>query len=66
MGPPGMFTAVAEARRQLRRDIPNLFVAGDYTRVPSVNGALAGGVASAEEILGLSKVREQSPEARQQ
>ena len=51
MGPPGMFTAVAEARRQLGRDIPNLILAGDYTRVPSVNGALASGVAAAEEAL---------------
>ena len=49
MGPPGMFGAVAEAGRTLRRDIPNLFLAGDYTRVPSVNGALASGVGAAEE-----------------
>ena len=60
MGPPGMFTAVADARRRLGRYIPDLLLAGDYTRVHSVSGALAGGVASAEEILGLSKVRERS------
>ena len=60
MGPPGMFTAVADARRRLGRDIPDLLLAGDYTRVHSVNGALAGGGASAEAILGLSKVRERS------
>ena len=54
MGPPGMFTAVTDARHRLRRDIPNLFLAGDYTRVPSVNGALASGVTAAEEVLGLS------------
>ena len=53
MGPPGMFAAVADARRLLGRDIPNLFLAGDYTRVASVNGALASGVAAAEEVLDL-------------
>ena len=53
MGPPGMFTAVADVRRQLGRHIPNLFLAGDYTRVPSVNGALASGIGSAEEAAGL-------------
>ena len=60
MGAPGIFTAVADARRRLDRYIPNLFLEGDYTRAPSVNGARAGGVASAEEILGPSKVRERS------
>ena len=49
MGPPGMFGAVAQARRQLRSEVSNLFLAGDYTRVPSVNGALASGVGAAEE-----------------
>ena len=53
MGQPGMFTAVADIRRQLGRDIPNLFLAGDYTSVPSVNGALASGVGAAEEVTGL-------------
>lgn len=53
MGPPGMFTAVAELRRRLARDIPNLFLAGDWTRVPSVNGALASGVGAAEEAAEL-------------
>ena len=33
-GPPGMFRAVANTRRELGRDVPNLFLAGDYTRVP--------------------------------
>ena len=60
MGPQGMFTAVADARRRLGRDIPNLFLAGDYTRVPSVNGALASGVAAAEEVLGLLRGGERS------
>ena len=60
MGPPGMFTTVADIRRRLGRDIPNLFLAGDYTRVPSVNGALASGVGAAEEVVALL---ESSPSA---
>ena len=55
-GPPGMFKAVANSRRELGQEIPNLFLAGDYTRVPLVNGALASGLAAAEEALGLLKV----------
>jgi protoporphyrinogen oxidase len=50
MGPPGMFTAIADIRRQLDRDMSNLFLAGDYMRVPSVNGALASGVDAADEV----------------
>ena len=53
MGAPGMFTAVADIRHQLGRYIPNLFLAGDYMRVPSVNGALASGVTAAEEVADL-------------
>ena len=52
-GPPGMFRAVANARSELGQDIPNLFLAGDYTRVPLVNGALASGIAAAEEAVVL-------------
>lgn len=52
-GPPGMFKAVANTRRELGADIPNLFLAGDYTRVPLVNGALASGVDAAEEVAEL-------------
>ncbi len=53
MAPPGTFTAVAEARRQLSDEIPNLLLAGDYTAVPSVNGALASGVRAAHEATQL-------------
>ena len=52
-GPPGMFKAVANARRELSQDIPNLFLAGDYTRVPLVNGALASGISAGEETFAL-------------
>ncbi len=53
MGAPGMFKAVANTRRELRQDMPNLFLAGDYTRVPLVNGALASGIDAAEEVAEL-------------
>ena len=53
MGLPGMFKAVAEMRCQLNRDIKNLLLAGDYMRVPCVNGALASGVDAAEEVAEL-------------
>ena len=50
---PGMFKGLAEMRRQLDRDVKNLFLAGDYMRVPSVNGALASGVDAANEVAEL-------------
>ena len=50
MGRPGMFTAVADARQKLSGEISNLFLAGDYTKVPSVNGAVASGISAAEDI----------------
>ncbi len=53
MGPPGMFTAVADIRRRLSRDVQNRFLAGDYMRAPSVNGALASGFGAAEEVADL-------------
>ena len=43
MGEPGMLAAMAEVPRQVAGAIDNLFLAGDYTRVPAVNGALASG-----------------------
>ena len=43
MGSPGMLAAMAEVPGQLAAHIDNLFLAGDYMRVPSVNGALASG-----------------------
>ncbi len=52
-GPPGMFRSVANARRDLAQDLPNLFLAGDYTRVPLVNGALSSGISAAEETTAL-------------
>ena len=43
MGAPGMLAAMANVPGQLAGRIDNLVLAGDYTRVPSVNGALASG-----------------------
>ena len=53
MGPPGMFSAVADARLQVSRNIGNFFLAGDYVEVPSVNGALASGVRAAKDVANL-------------
>ena len=47
---PGMFKAIAEMRGRLGGGVKNLFLAGDYMRVPSVNGALASGVNAATEV----------------
>ena len=41
MGTPGMLAAVAKIPEQLAGRIDNLFLAGDYMSVPSVNGALS-------------------------
>ena len=57
MGLPGMVKAIEEMRRQLDRDVKNLFLAGDYMRVPCVNGALASGVDAAEEVVKLLESR---------
>ena len=57
MGPPGMFTAVADMSEQLRQHLPNLYLAGDYMRVPSVNGALASGMDAAEQAVKLLALR---------
>ena len=53
MGLPGMFRTVADIPLQLGRGIRNPFLAGDYMRVPPVNGALANGVGAAEELARL-------------
>lgn len=56
---PGMFKVLAEMRRQLGREIKNLFLAGDYMRVPSVNGALASGIDTARQAAELLASLEQ-------
>ena len=53
MGTPGMLAAVAEIPGQLTGRIGNLFLAGDYMRVPSVNGALSSGCDAATEVADL-------------
>ena len=53
MAPPGMFRKMADMRRQLGGELRNLFLAGDYLRVPSVNGALASGCGAAGEAADL-------------
>ena len=53
MGTPGMLAAMAGIPGQLAGRIDNLFLAGDYMRVPSVNGALSSGESAATEVADL-------------
>ena len=53
MGVPGMLAAAANIPGQLAGSIGNLFLAGDYMRVPSVNGALSSGYSAAMEAADL-------------
>ena len=49
MGAPGMLAEVANIPQQLAGRIDNLFLAGDYMGIPSVNGALSTGHRAATE-----------------
>ena len=49
MGTPGMLAAMANVRGQLAGGFDNLFLAGDYMGIPSVNGALSSGERAATE-----------------
>ena len=51
MGTPGMLAAVAKIPEQLAGNIDNLFLAGDYMGIPSVNGALSSGHRAATEAV---------------
>ena len=53
MGTPGMLAAVANIPGQLAGRINNLVLAGDYMRVPSVNGALSSGHSAAIQVADL-------------
>ncbi len=53
MGEPGMLAAMAEIPGQLAGSIDNLFLAGDYMSVPSVNGALSSGHSAASKVADL-------------
>ena len=53
MGTPGMLAAVANIPGQLAGRIDNLFLAGDYMGIPSVNGALSSGERAAHEVADL-------------
>ena len=50
MGPPGMFTAMEGMQSRLGQEVKNFFLAGDYMRIPCVNGALASGVDAANQV----------------
>ena len=53
MGSPGMLAAMAKIPGQLAGNIDNLFLAGDYMGVPSVNGALSSGHKAATRVADL-------------
>ncbi len=53
MGVPGMLAALAEVPGQLAGSIGNLFLAGDYMGIPSVNGALSSGRRAATAVADL-------------
>ena len=57
MGEPGMLAAMAEIPGQLAGRIDNLFLAGDYMSVPSVNGALSSGHSTATRVADLLESR---------
>ena len=57
MGTPGMLAAVANIPGQLAGRIGNLFLAGDYMAVPSVNGALSTGKSAAIQVADLLAFR---------
>lgn len=48
--PGGALTAIARARRSLPEHVRGLALAGDYMHIPSVNGAVASGIAAVEEL----------------
>ena len=50
--PGGALTAIARARRSLPQQVRGLALAGEYTHMPSVNGAVASGIAAVEELAG--------------
>ncbi len=57
LAPPGMLKAIATMRHEHAGKVPNLFLAGDYMRVPSTNGAMASGIDAAEQAARFLKSR---------
>ena len=49
LAPGGMLKEIYEMRQQNLVDLKGLFLAGDYMRMPSCNGALLSGIDAAEE-----------------
>ena len=48
--PPGALTALDRLRRDLPKAIGGLALAGEYMHLPSVNGALASGIAAVDGL----------------
>ena len=51
LAPGGMLKDMDDMRMRLHGRVRGLFLAGDYTRLPSLNGAIKSGIDAAEESL---------------
>ena len=51
LSPGGMLREIHDMLTKLRRSIPGLYLAGDYTRLPSLNGAIKSGIEAAQASL---------------
>lgn len=55
LAPGGMLRDMHDLRERLPSCAPGLFLAGDYTRLPSLNGAMKSGVEAAQASLSYSR-----------
>lgn len=51
LAPPGMLREISRLKSELRKDIKGLYLAGEYTFMPSVEGALRSGLDAAAMAL---------------
>ncbi len=64
--PGGALTAIDRTRRGLPERVRGLALAGEYTHMPSVNGAVASGIAAVEDLLGVVAPAKPKPEPASQ
>ena len=50
MGQPNMFKNMSKVRQQISDKYSNFWLAGDYLKVPCVNGAVSSGIETANEV----------------
>jgi protoporphyrinogen oxidase len=51
LAPPGMLRDISRLKRAMREEIRGLYLAGEYTFMPSVEGALRSGLDAAEAAM---------------